>query len=207
MTGTFGDMVARIASDLVRSNLTTQIKNSINDAIEEAAKTRFFFNEMRAVTFPTVAAQEYYDDQGLVGIDAVYYFQGSVRYALRPWSNIAADMEAEGNAINSGQLDMYARHDTSLRLWPIPTGVVTIYLDGYGKLTPTPLTEDTDTNNWMTYGERYIRALAKSIMYKDVIRDPGQAALFESIADDFKSSLENETAERLGTGVVTPTQF
>lgn len=204
---TFITMVNRIAAELVRSNITDQIKAAINDAVEEGAKNRFYFNEMRAVTFNTVAANEYYSDQGLVGIDMIYYWQGTTRMNMWEVNNIDADLRAQGNIISSGQLDIWSRQGTDLRLFPVPTGIIAIYADGYGKLTPWPLTDDADTNNWMTYGERYIRALAKAVLYKDVIGDFGKATVFEAIAEDYRQSLDEETTERQATGTMQATQF
>lgn len=202
----FITMVNRVASELRRSNITAEIKNAINDAIKEASKTRFYFNEMRGITFPTVVGQEYYPDQGLVEIDALYYVQGSTRYNLCLDSNATADLRADGNQI-SGQLQSYSRQGQQLRFYPIPASVLPVYADGYGKLTPYPLVGDNDTNAWMTEGERLIRAMAKAILMKEVIRDYGEATALEAIATDIQSSLEEETTLKLGTGQIRPTQW
>lgn len=206
MANDFAAMYNRVTSELRRSNMTAEAKNAINDAINEAAKTRFYFNEMRGVTFNTVASQEYYPDQGLVEIDTIYYVQGGTRYNLCLDNNIDADARADGNIVN-GQLESYSRQGTDLRLYPRPSTILPIYMDGYGKLAPWPLVNDGDTNNWMTYGERYIRALAKAILLKEVIRDYGEATALEAMAEDYKQQLVGETTLRIGTGVVRPTQW
>lgn len=202
----FITMVSRIAAELRRSNITDQIKNAVNDAIDEAAKTRFYFNEMRGVTFNTVPGTEYYDDMGIVEIDAIYYTQNSNRYSLYLDNNLEAGNAGDGNA-QSGPPDAYSRQGEQLRLYPIPNSILPVYLEGYGKLSPWPLVNDTDTNAWMTTGERYIRALAKSIVLKDVIRDYSEAAVLEAIADDQRDKLLSETTTRIGTGVLRPTQW
>lgn len=206
MAGTFLDIVTRTAAELRRSNMTTEIKAAINDAIEEAAKTRFYFNEMRGITFNTVVGQEYYPDLGLVEIDTLYYVQGGTRYNLFLESNLQADCRADGNQVR-GQLTSYARRGDELRLYPLPNVVVPVYADGYGKLTPYPLVNDTDTNAWMTTGERLIRARAKAILMKEVIRDYGEATALEAIATDIETQLISETALRIGTGTLEPTQW
>lgn len=203
---TFVIMQTRIASELRRSNLTTEIKAAINDAIKDAAKDRFFFNEVKGQTFATVAATEYYSDLSLTEVDAMYYFQGTFRYNMDLESNLDADAYAEGN-VSGGQLRSYSRHASQFRLYPVPASVVTVYVDGYGRMTPSPLVNDADTNAWFTEGERYIRALAKSILLKDVIRDMSEAAVYEAIADDYRTSLVEQTTLRIGTGQITPTQF
>lgn len=206
MAGTFKDMVDRVAAELRRSNMTTEIKSAINDAISEAAKTRFYFNEMRGITFNTVIGQEFYADQGLVEIDSLYYKQGGTRYNMYLENNLEANCRADGNQV-SGQLTSYARTGEELRFYPLPNVVVAVYADGYGKLSPYPLVNDGDTNAWMTTGERLIRARAKAILMKEVIRDYGEATALEAIASDIENQLVGETALRIGTGSVRPTQW
>lgn len=206
MPADFITMVTRITTEIRRTNLTVEVKNAINDAIDEASKHRFYFNEMRGVTFNTVANQEYYSDAGVVEIDTIYYFQNGARQNIYLDNNIDADERAAGNIVG-GQLTNYSRQGTDIRLYPRPSVVTAVFIDGYGKLTPYPLVNNADTNNWMTYGERYIRALAKSILMKEVIRDYGEAAALEAIAEDYKSTLIDETTKRLGTGVIQGTQW
>lgn len=203
---TFKIMFDRIVLELRRSNLIAEAKNAINDAIREAAKMRFYFNEMRGVTFSTVINQEYYSDQGLVGIDATWRMSGTSRFNLELESNEEADLRADGN-LNFGNPDVYARYGDQLRLHPVPNTVLTINLTGYGKLTPFPLVADGDSNAWMIEGELYIRALAKRNLLRDVIRDYGEARVYDSIAEDYKMQLEAETAERFATGTIRGTQF
>lgn len=205
----FITMVTRIVTELRRSNLVTETKAAINDAIEEAAKTRFYFNEMH-LSFVTVPGTEYYDDLGLVEIDDAWYFQNDVvdgqKERLYVISQIDTDNERIGNAIG-GQMDEISRFGGQIRIRPIPTVAWNIYLDGYGKLTPSPLVNDLDTNAWMTTGEKYIRALAKSYLLRDVVRDYGEAGTLEKIANKYHDDLLEETNLKLGTGRLRGTQF
>lgn len=203
----FITMVNRITTELRRSNLTAEAKNAVNDAIGHAASDRFYFNEMRGVVFTTIAGQEYYNDQGLVEIDVMWYsLSGGARYNMDLVSNADADDNASGS-IYSGQVQSYSRQGGGVRLFPIPNAIVTIYADGFGKLLPNPLVNDADTNNWLSEGERYIRALAKAMLLKDVIRDYGEATVLEAIAEDHKLALLEKTTMRAATGTIRPTQF
>ena len=75
---TFGAIKARILNELVRPDLTSEIALAVQDAIKEASKSRFWFNEVRGLTFDTVPGQEFYDvadlaDIPLIGrIDSLY---------------------------------------------------------------------------------------------------------------------------------------
>jgi hypothetical protein len=80
-------------------------------------------------------------------------------------------------------------------------------LDGFGKLAPSPLVGDADTNAWLTEGELYIRALAKRNILRDVIRDYGEARVLEAISEDYKSQLIQATTLKSSTGTLRSTQF
>ncbi len=203
---TFQIMYDRIATELRRSNLVSEIKDAINDAIDEASKNRFYFNEMRGLTFNTVSATEYYDDQGIVEIDAIYTVIAGSRRELREALDTEIDCLSEGN-VQIGQPFKYARRGTEFRLYPVPDAAYTVVFNGYGKLSPSPLVNPTDTNAWVNDSERYIRALAKSYVFRDVIRDAGEATLYAAMAEDYKQELLEETTTRIGTGQMRPTQF
>lgn len=162
------------------------------------------------LSFVTVPGTEYYDDLGLVEIDDAWYFQNDVvdgqKERLYVISQIDTDNERIGNAIG-GQMDEISRFGGQIRIRPIPTVAWNIYLDGYGKLTPSPLVNDLDTNAWMTTGEKYIRALAKSYLLRDVVRDYGEAGTLEKIANKYHDDLLEETNLKLGTGRLRGTQF
>ena len=57
---TFGTMRDRIADELDRADMTTQIEREIKSAIQHYDKQRFWFNEVRNVSFATVDGTEYY---------------------------------------------------------------------------------------------------------------------------------------------------
>lgn len=206
---TFKIMTDRIMAELRRSNLAPEVRNAINDAITEGARTRFYFNEMHT-SFATVPGTEYYDDMGLVELDDVWFFRNEVLNGQKEQLVISNQLDANdyrvGNALG-GELDGISRYGGKFRLRPVPSTVQTIYLDGYGKLSPAPLVEDEDTNAWMTEGELYIRALAKRNLFRDVIRDYGEARVLDAIAEDYKTLLEIDTNTRIGGDTIRATQW
>jgi len=203
---TFLDTATRIVTDLRRGNLLADAKVAINEAIEEAAKERFYFNEMHT-SFVTVPGTEYYDDQGLVELDAVWYTDaGSVKYGVNIESQLDANDLSVG-AVAGGALQSISRYGGQLRLYPVPSSVVTIYLDGYGKLAPYPLVADGDTNAWLNDGLQFIRNLAKRNVLRDIIRDYGEARVVEGVAEDYKNQLIEKTTLKSATGRIRSTQF
>ena len=67
----FGAIKARIMNELVRPDLTSEIALAISDAIKEASKERFWFNELRGISFDTVAGQDFYDVHDLADIPLI----------------------------------------------------------------------------------------------------------------------------------------
>jgi hypothetical protein len=206
---TFLETKTRISTELRRANLLTEIGQAINDAIDEAAKNRFYFNEMHT-SFPTVIGQEYYPDLGLVELDDVWYYLNGVVGGQKERLYLENQLDANdlriGNAIG-GQLQSISRYGGQLRIQPIPTSVQTIYLDGYGKLTPAPLTADGHTNAFLVDAERYIRALAKRILFQDIIRDYGEARVYATLAEDYRQQLEIDTTLKSTTDTIRSTEF
>lgn len=225
MTGTYGDLQARIADELIRSDLTSQIKIAILSAITTYQRERFYFNESRSSTFSTVAGQEFYTSAdlaaipNLINIDTVLFYQSpSYRYPLdvRTWDELEL-WSLNPNTVSGFPSD-YAYYAQQLRLYPIPSGVYTVRLSGVQRLTPDPLSADSDTNAWMTDGEELIRQRAKGDLLINTIRDPdyqaGQAQLAmmgESYLCHAEKSaylaVRGQTTQLLSSGRVRATQF
>lgn len=94
---TYGDMATRLADELARTDLTTQIQGAIMRAIRNYERRRWWFNEIM-FTFPSVAGQEYYSDvdagnrtlSRLKSVDSAMLIVGNNRYPMtqRTWSYI-----------------------------------------------------------------------------------------------------------------------
>lgn len=202
----FVTMTTRVATELRRSNLLDEIKRSINDAIKEAATTRFFFNEMKGVTFATVVGQEYYANPGLMEIDSYYYFPGGSRLNLQVDNNLTANARATGNTV-SGQITNVSVFADKFRIYPVPAEVFTVSMDGFGALTPSPLVNEADTNAWLTAGESYIRALTKRNIQRDIVKDYGDSLVLNAIATDYRTQLLEATTSRISTGTLKGTNW
>lgn len=200
---TLGDMKARIADELVRSDLAPQIALAIDDAITEAASNRFWFNEVRGLACPLTAGDPYYtadDFAQLTEIDAVYFYagDGTQRRPVYETNNLDMDILAENN-VTTGEPYRWSRYGTSLRIYPVP-GVYTVYIDGVSRLDQ--LTDDTDTNAWMNEGERLVRAIAKRTLFLDVMRDidPDEIERQELLVQRYTNELLGKSYDRAASG-------
>lgn len=173
-------MKSRIAGELARSDLTSQIADAITTTIEAYQTERFYFNESRDVTFDTVANQEFYDSSDntnipdLLNIDWATIAIGSTIRTLEPRSPEKVDYDA-GNTSSTGQPYSYAYYQQKLRLYPKPNAVHTVRINAHIKLAAPASDSETD-NAWMMDAERLIRSHAKYELATHVLRSASLAA-------------------------------
>lgn len=198
---TLGDLKARIADELARSDLTSQIELAIDDAIDIAATHRFWFNEVRGLELPLVAGQTYYtntDIEALVEVDNLYlWLNNNQRRNLLVAPNARLDALYNGTE-PQGEPLRWSRYGPELRFWPTPDQSYTVFIDGSTK--GQPMEDDTDSSVWTTYGERYVRALAKLQLYAEVIRDDDQALAQSKLAQSYLENLQAQSEGRTMTG-------
>lgn len=201
-TRTLGDLKARIADELARSDLTAQIALAISQAIEEACTHRFWFMETRGLTIPISAGTAAYtsaDIANLIEIDRLVLMVSGQRRTLREMSDDELDRFNDGTA-PSGEPYAYSRYGDQLRLYPVPTAVYSVIIDGLTK--GATLNSDSDSNIWTdaSHGERYIRALSKRQLLADVIRNVDAAKVQDDLAQRYRAELYSQTHTRVSSG-------
>lgn len=196
---TLGDLKARIADELARADLAPQIALAIDDAISEAATHRFWFNEVRGVTFPIAPGDDYYgsiDLSAMTEIDDLWLIENGQRRNLRPGNDLDFDRLASGTA-SIGTPYMWSRYGDFLRFYPLPDREYIVTVDGVTRFPPMV---DEEWNPWTTAGERYIRALAKREVLANVIRDFDEAEAQDALAVRYRTELLSQTHDRAFTG-------
>ena len=209
---TFGVMADRIADELNRTDLTTQIQYAIKTAIKVYDKQRFWFNESRSFTFPTVAAQEFYtssdnaDIPNLLAIDTVQIAITSTdKYLLQRVSYEQMEAISSNGTVDQGQPTWFCYYNKQIRLYPIPDAAYTIRVSGHWALSD--LSATTDTNNWMTDAEILIRSRAKRELFTHVIRDvEGVAAMVQAENEELRA-LRAASGMRGTSGQLLATEF
>lgn len=200
---TLGTMKTRIASDILRPAWADNfIFDAIQDAISDYEGQRFAFNVNR-FRLNTVIGQETYtvpDDikteanvalatgETLLEIDGVSVRYNNSAYPLcavtEPW------IENYTTTSTQGQPTHYCWIGTRFRLAAIPDQVYPIYILGHKKLST--LSDNGDTNAWMTDAAKLIRNRAKAILYRDVLRDPPNALAAEKSEMDALAALKRQ---------------
>lgn len=226
MAGTLADMKARVASELARADLPTQIANAITDAIGIYQKERFRFNEAipdNARSFNTVAGQAYYthtdqaDIDTLLKIDYLLMKVGTTLFKLLRESPENIRLYNQTNNVMMGQPTWFAYEGDELMLSAVPDQAYTIYIGGFF-VAAAPASDAEANNAWMTWAERLIRARAKYEIATHVTRNAKMAQMMSPDPPDENGGvvgaayrelrlLKGETNQITGRGIVRATQF
>ena len=208
---TFGTMRDRIADELDRADLTSQIEREIRSAVAFYEKKRFWFNEQR-IDFPTVASQEWYtssDDSAipnLLTLDIAKIAIGATnKYELELAPYAELEFASDGGEADEGQPTSLAYFQKQVRLYPIPDASYSVVMSGIFSLGD--LSASADTNAWMTDGEALIRQRVRAMIYSNVIRDPELANEARGIEREELAALVSATTLKKATGRILPTTF
>lgn len=208
---------ARILDDLARDQTTwgARIDQAIGDAIAFYQSKRFYFNERRDVTFPTVAGTDLYTfntptlvgtigaefyriDEALILIGGQYDYMRRVDY---DWLEQLAD-----NNTSQGQPYNYAYVGRQMRIYPNPSQAYTIRLLGHVKFN-APANDAEADNVWMNEGFELIRSRAKKSFAMHVIEDEALATRMDQMERSALNALRESTYRKVEGGMIQPTQW
>jgi hypothetical protein len=194
---TLSTMKSRIAAELARTDLTSLIATAIQDAIDAYTDERFHFAESRAVTFSTVASQEFYDSDDAAAIatinviDYACVYVGDVPHTLR--YERPEDMEhLSVNGTQEGTPWSFTWYGDQIRLYPVPDQAYTVRIGAAVKVA-APATDGEASNPWMTYAERLIRSRAKLELALHVLKDEALAATMSNAVTEAWGQLKSRT--------------
>lgn len=207
--GTLLDLKNRIASDLTRDDLTSQIDGAVRDAIKFYERERFWFNQTRSLTFNTVPGQVAYGSAAntaiptIIQIDHLFLPQGNSIYPLDRYE--AADFEIlENGSTGGGRPIGFTYIDKEIRLWPVPNSILTLRLHAHYRL---PYPDDGDTNAWTDDCEELIRSHAKMLLYLDLLEDNDGVSRMQNKIPVLLDFIRSETTGRMATGRIRGTDF
>lgn len=167
---TFGAIKTRIADEINRSDLTSQISLAVISAVEHYERERWWFEETIDATVSTVAAQDYVSNaiiSTMARIDKVQITVGSAQYTVFPISY--DEWASQATSTTSGQPTEYTYYKDRLYLYPTPGDTYTLDISGVQRLTT--LSGASDTNGFTNYAEELIRQRAKADIRCNVILD------------------------------------
>lgn len=221
MAGTLGDMRTRIASELARSDLSSQISLAITDAIAIYQKERFRFSDAipnAPPTFNTVLNQWIYTTADNANISTLFdfdYVLAQIGSYLQPLERLSPERIRVYNQLGfmHGQPMWYGYEGNELLFAPIPDQAYPITL-GIFRRVAAPANDAEIGNPWMTDAERLIRCRAKFEIAMHVTRNPTMAAAMSpdpgpppgATYREWKS-LKSEANKVTGSGVVRAMAF
>ena len=202
---TYGTMQDRIADELNRTDLTSQIQNAIQSSINFYRTRRFRFNEARAVR-NTAANDEYVGlPTNFLELDTLGVTVNSRYYQLLRKTHDYLDEINWGAGTWTGFPTLYALYEENLRLYPIPDDTYELKLTYMKDLDD--LSATADTNAWMTNGEELIRTHAKIDLLESVIRGPEanqEAVRLRAREDQVLRVLDYSSTKVRATGRIRP---
>lgn len=204
---TFLEMQQRIADDLNRTDLTTQIKKAINRAIIFYQKEPFWFKEA-TVTFSTIANQKSYSssDTLITDIDRIYMVESVLNSANYEMDEHDIKWIEEKNPNNAtGNPTDYAWWQNKFWLYLVPDKVYTIRV--YYTKTYAALSADADTNDWLVYAEDLIEARARKWLYGRIIKDIPNATTAGVEEMEALDTLRSVNEGYIAQGRIPPTSF
>lgn len=197
---TLAIMKARIADELMRDDLTSQIAYAIPEAIEFYQPHRFYFNESDGIEFRTLTADTI---PYLYDIDAVFLLRNGQYEEL---CQITPEEWRVLTDSQTGEPYNWAYFQEEMRLYPTPDQEYTIKVQAHYKVS-APASDSEADNRWMTDAEAMIRHYSKGILWRDVIYEPEKAAICFLAAEQAFERLKNMTNKMNRSGFVKPTEF
>ncbi len=195
---TLGGLKEQIASDLHRSDLTTQIALAIAESVAEYQGRRFAFNQARD-SFATVAATEYYGSgvipADIAEIDSLKLTYSGTTYTLEPVS--FGWIEDVSSTTNTGRPTRWAWYAQEIRLYPIPDAAYTVSI-AYLQKIDVP-SSDGESNAWTTTAKELIRHASVKRLCRDTLQDY-QRAEFAQAAEERQWRVLLRESHKLDSG-------
>jgi len=188
---TYAQLQSRVANEVLGSPQPSDIQNAIQDAILMFERETYYFNNIRSfgsVTgslsdLQTTPGKEFYSNTDLPilinmpHISKVLVLAFSNRYPLNNRTPQWIDDQSISTTWQGLPTDWAIQEDGTLRIYPVPNGQYPLILDATIRFAP--LVNDADYNCWTNRAERLIRQATKMLLFRDIIRDEGQAQICE----------------------------
>lgn len=203
---TLGTMKTRIADELARADLTSQIALAIVSAISFYETRRFWFLETEA-TFNTTSGTDAYTSatatfiSTLIDDDSMTVTVSGDKQSLQkiPFGQM---QEMRINTTAAGAPRFFSFYRQRLYLAPVPDATYAIIVFYLGALGVPGA--DGSSNAWTTEAEELIRLHAKVDLFENVIRDFAEADRLRLREADVLAKLTALSNRRTASGMVVP---
>lgn len=203
---------AQIADDLIRSDLTVQIGEAVQTAIDAYANERFWFNEAYRVTATLTVSTA---SIAMTALSVRFLDFDRVRL-LRSAGNFIdlyhRDYDwimSRQDAVTYCQPAEYCVYGDALHFDSFGDASYTLYLDGIKSLgnAASNTYSASSSITWFAEARELIRHRAKREVYAHVLKDIELAGAAAAAEYDAFNALKGKTNQRVSTGAIRPTEF
>lgn len=192
---TFAEVRDSVLTDLHRRDLTSQVETALRNAADKLAMDRYWFNETQS-SFTVTTTSDY--DLATVlptmlAVDTMRIWNNGTPSVLRriSWDSLAELDETLGNGVPHS----YAVHHQMLRIYPTPSGSMSIEASGLKSLSASA---------WCSFAPVLMRTMAQVEICALVTHDEAGAQRAAAYALGEKESLRRRLATLDSGGEVRP---
>ena len=203
---------SQIADDLARSDLTVQIGEAVQTAIDAYSNERFWFNEAYRVTATLSISAATIAMSAL----SVRFLEFDRVRLLRTAGNFIdlykRDYDwimSRQDAVTVTQPAEYSLYGDYIQFDSYADQAYTLYIDGLKSLgnAASNTYSASDSTTWFSDARELIRQRAKRELYANVIKDIELAGASAAAEQDAFNALKGKTNQRVSTGSIRPTEF
>lgn len=202
------DLRARIADDLGRSDLATQIEEAVRDSVRRYEGERFAFNEFYRVTATLSASADQLALAALpirvIALDRVRLRDGGSGW-IELWRrdrDTVADLQDGEVRV---QPSCWCVRGEAVQFDSIADRNYGLLLDGVRQVSTASAAADTSA--WVNEARDLIRAAAKKSLYLHVIKDAEQATACAAAEAEALAMLRSRSSLSKAGGRIRPTRF
>lgn len=208
---TRGQLQDRIADDLDRADLSSQIQDAVTDAIQYYETERFTFNEVQNVTHTFSIST---DAVALTNLPVYFFKIDRLRMQYSGSTNLTDLYQRDIEWLMAGQdaktlsrpLE-FAVYGGNINFDSMPDQAYVSVIDGVKRVSSTAsLSLTTNASAWFNEAAKLIRARAKAELCAHVIRDYEQAAAMQAVEQIEYKTLKKKL-NTANTGRIRPTTF
>jgi len=200
---TFADLKTRIADELDRNDINTQIGNEIKRAIKHYEQQRWWFTETQTTITTSSSQASYSLPSNLIILDNVEIQISNNKLEVHEisWNKYVHDWRY--SSVPTGHPDQYAYYSDLLWLGPVPNGAYNVTLSIVYKLDE--LSNDADSNAWTNEAEDLIVSRAERMLGSRLLHLPVQELLLMAqLEREAYNALCGRNEQKVMTGNARP---
>jgi len=205
-------MITEMESILKRTDLTTEVGQAIDHAIDIFRNEKLWFMETKSKSFATVASQVYYtsSDDADIGLTSdIYSAQIRISNTDYPLCKITDISEFEilqdGNT-STGQPTHWVWFESSIGIYPKPDDAYTITIIG-NYVPAAPATDGEASNPWMVSAYDLVMFKALEFIYASHTDEIDRSRIFNQASQAQLDIHYTKTNRRKAGNRLIPTRF